>query len=147
MINRLYATLRQSAKISGRSYRGSTYKPTERQIKQLSGLIPTAVANGVIDDVSVGEVFIDFIIKLLSCSPYWPKFIRNWDLNNTYEIEVIPRNISCMGSDFNPMAHLFAWLNQSGDISHSDFPYNPNDPPIDKLCAKLFAIVASDERD
>ena len=133
MINRIYGILKGSVvipkEVSG--YRYTDARRTHKQNSQLSGLVP--------DDVNAAASFVNYVIQLLSCSPYWPTAIRELDPNNTYDIA--PSNPATL--PFSPMERLMNWEIAGAPVIHDRFKYSQEDPVIDRICAKLFAIIAA----
>lgn len=132
MINRFYGVLRGDLRITEDipGFRFSTTYATDKQSRALRDLIPS--------DPREACVFIDFILKLLSCSPYWSAMIRDVDMNNTYDVEVLSDD-DMVELPFDPMDRLMRWETHT-TIEDSRIPYAAGDPTIDRICAKLFAV-------
>jgi hypothetical protein len=138
MINSIYGILKGAAVISPetRGYRYSDTKRTTKQHAQLAGLMT--------ETEDVAAAFIDYILKLLACSPLWPKAVRELDPNNSYDVQHPELGIL----PFNPMQRLLHWEKTSLPIVHPEYSYCAEDPDIDRICAKILSIVAAgDDKD
>lgn len=134
MVNTIYGLLADSAITSDViGYRYSNYRPTTKQLMLIDKLFPSDCTE------QDKALFIDFIIGLLSCSPYWPKVVRELDLDNTYDTSVIDKS-NTETLSFNPMQRLIDW-ERTTNVTDERFPYIESDPVIDKICAKIFCIL------
>lgn len=138
MVNNFYGILRGDQNISQAcpGFRYSDRGPiSDKQRRILGALLPKKEEEAA--------VFIDYILKLLSCSPYWPEMIRSLDINNTYDVSSVSGEATL---SFDPMARLIKW--EAGTSIRDDrIPYSPEDPVIDRLCAKLFAVFLLGDAD
>lgn len=121
-----------SAYSSLAGYRFSTVVRNAAQRRALATLMP--------DDPEQRMLFADFIIKLLSCSPWWPELLRTLDPNNTYDTPVysgVPTTLL----EFNPMQRLMDWESSVTAPTEGRFICSPEDPVIDRIWAKLAATL------
>lgn len=139
MINRIYGILRGTARVP--EDMGYRYSDATRNRQQEAAL------RFLTHDINESElgIFLDFVLQLLSCSPYWPDVIRDFDPENSYEISVIPELDPEEPSkvptlSVNPMLRLVEWeatIPDSGDTYRT----TAECPLLDRICAKLFHII------
>lgn len=134
MINRIYGILATGVVVSLDTvgYRYSDAAASNGQLKLLKGLMPA--------DSGSSLVFIDYLLKLLSCSPYWPEVIRTFDPQNSYDISVIDQQPECVISlGFNPLSRLLEWADKIP--TSTKYPTADNDPRIDVAISKLLGVL------
>ena len=133
-VNYIYGVLRGGINITEDvpGFRYSDAQPTSEQSRAALSLMPK--------DPAAAAVFIAFILGMLSCSPYWPELIRDYDRVNTYDTVVATDIRDTL--DFDPIARLKAW---SKDVAFSNekYPVHPNDPELDIIFAKLASLIAA----
>lgn len=134
MINTLYGILTDGCGIIPETpgYRYSDASATKKQRNTLLGLMP--------QESEQCALFVDFILKLLSCSPYWPTVLNEMDINNTYDIEVF--KVTPDGSyvlSFNPMTRLVEWAETVPE--NGRYPCDERDPVKDQVISKLLGVL------
>ena len=113
-------------------YRYSDAKPTEAQRKSIAKLIPYTGEDGLLA--------VDFYIKLLKSSPHWTDYEPKYDPKNTYSTSVAPTS-SSQQARLHIGDDMVSWDNNTG-VTSQDFPYSRLDPLLDRVCAKLFSVLA-----
>ena len=138
MINVIYGVLSLGkAKPDMVGFRYSDVTANGKQRTILSGLIPDKSENCLI--------YVDYILKLLSCSPLWPTLIRDLDPNNTYDVDVVNGSNTECSLSYSPMQRLLDW-ERDVNITDERFPYSSLDPAIDRVVAKLAAVLMLSEK-
>ena len=133
MVNMIYGVFANTVPSSaGNSAyaRFSDFAPNGSQKRFLKGLMPA--------DPDQRAVFTGYILKLLSCSPLWVELIQKNDPTNTYDVD--PLYNCSVTLNFNPLEKLLSW-EATVRLVDPEFPYSDTDPVIDRLCAKLAAVV------
>ena len=128
MVNVIYGIL-ADGRTGINCLRYSDCVANSKQRSLLSGLVPSDAKNR--------GAFIDYVLKLLSCTPVWPKLIRELDPNNTYDVCVLDTADTL---NFSPLQAMLDWEKLTS-IKDERFPYSDLDPAIDRITAKLAAIL------
>lgn len=142
MINKLYGVLRGSCVIPQDTlgYRYSDYTASDRQLELLKTLLP--------NECDKRAIMIDYLISLLSGSFWFPRFISEFDQNNTYDVSCIPCTEQSMMAASETLKGelsiniLLQDWDRKVSVMHERFPYKDNDPFYDRVAAKLFAVAA-----
>lgn len=134
MINRLFGILTTDVEITADlpGYRYSDARATDKQKKALRSLMPSNSGEALL--------FADYLLKLLSCSPYWPEIIRKFDPENSYDIPVVqhtPNNPLTLS--FSPIQRLINWA-KTVPASPS-YPTSDREATIDFSICKLLGVL------
>ena len=130
MFNRIYGIITTSLGVANPK-RYSDVIATDKQRKVIKLL-------GISGDHDI-ELFTDFAIKLISCSPEWASVVREFDPNNSYDISVINSDELVDVLSFNPLNRLMEW---SDKVPVSvRFPTSETDPVVDKTIHKLLGVL------
>ena len=125
MINTTYAALMLGESLpEGHPYhRYWSTAPTDAQRRALRKVVPA--------NLEQRAIFAEFVLKLLSCSPTWSSYVPAYDMQNTYNTEVLDEKARL---DDDPLTRLCNWVSGSPGTDQLD-------PPLDQITEKLFMIL------